>query len=119
MDRPKFKVTHNRVHQRVMREDGLRGLALGYVYEYENGVPMSLVLWDGDNLPMWSEMSKLKVEPVAEVLAAAYAVMLKRVVDLYDSQSAVIYQGADGRVWIRPAAEFHDGRFEVVNEEKK
>lgn len=28
-----------------------------------------------------------------------------------DRSDAVIYDDAEGNVWVRPAAEFHDGRF--------
>lgn len=31
-----------------------------------------------------------------------------------DMEEVVIYQGEDGNIWVRPKAEFFDGRFEEV-----
>lgn len=31
-----------------------------------------------------------------------------------DETPVVIYQGEKGDMWVRPFAEFHDGRFEIV-----
>ena len=35
---------------------------------------------------------------------------------LEEGQELVIYKGEDGRLWARPAGEFHDGRFEPQKE---
>ena len=31
-----------------------------------------------------------------------------------DDEKVVVYQGADGRVWVRPEYEFNDGRFDTT-----
>lgn len=33
-----------------------------------------------------------------------------------DNERVVVYQGIDGKVWVRPHAEFFDGRFEEVHD---
>jgi len=35
---------------------------------------------------------------------------------LGDGASLVVYRGQDGRIWVRPAEEFADGRFERVTD---
>ena len=35
---------------------------------------------------------------------------------LRDMEEMIVYRGSDGAMWVRPALEFHDGRFEVVAE---
>jgi hypothetical protein len=34
----------------------------------------------------------------------------------HDNEAVVIYQADDGSVWVRPADEFFDGRFEAIND---
>lgn len=44
-----------------------------------------------------------------------YAVLISNATLEADETSCVVYQAIDqDRVWIRPSAEFHDGRFEKV-----
>jgi hypothetical protein len=31
-----------------------------------------------------------------------------------DLEPVIVYQGEDGRVWVRPRTEFFDGRFQLV-----
>lgn len=34
--------------------------------------------------------------------------------DIADGEELVLYQGEDGRYWVRRPEEFHDGRFEHI-----
>jgi hypothetical protein len=44
-----------------------------------------------------------------------YAVLIENAVIESDQTPCVVYQGVDQSVtWVRPAAEFHDGRFEKL-----
>lgn len=35
--------------------------------------------------------------------------------DLFEGQRLTVYRGLDGKLWVRPTEEFHDGRFEPVD----
>jgi hypothetical protein len=39
--------------------------------------------------------------------------------NLSDGATMVVYQGEDGKIWVREEEEFHDGRFEQVWPEKQ
>jgi hypothetical protein len=36
---------------------------------------------------------------------------------LHDMEEMIVYCGEDGQLWVRPALEFHDGRFERLGME--
>jgi hypothetical protein len=42
--------------------------------------------------------------------------VLKTKQPVSDEQELIVYVGADGRLWVRPLAEFYDGRFEKLGE---
>lgn len=42
-----------------------------------------------------------------------YRVLMRATIEA-DLSEAVIYDDAEGRIWVRPAAEFDDGRFTVL-----
>lgn len=35
----------------------------------------------------------------------------------HDDAPVVVYQGEHGELWVRPFAEFHDGRFELIEDD--